>query len=146
VPEWSGVGEVAASIASYGSLSLMQGQALWGQTLGALMAHAVTPTADAPTLDDQPQQPPAQPSTPPAVNLAASDANLTPASMAALIQAQANLSQAAPAMIRQHTAEKLGEMIWRLDAALALGPAPFAVRQLEAARRALSESLVDLRA
>jgi hypothetical protein len=37
-------------------------------------------------------------------------------------------------------------MIWRLDAAPALGPAPFAVRQLEAARRALSESLVDLRA
>ena len=83
---------------------------------------------------------------PSAVSLAASDVNLTPASMSALIQAQASLSQNAPAMIRQHTAQKLGEMIWKLDAAPALSPAPFAVRQLQAARAALSQSLVDLRA
>jgi hypothetical protein len=136
---------VVASIASYGSLSLIQPAQLAG-----MMARAVTPTADAPTLDDQPQQAAAEAdtasATPSAVNLAASDANLTPASMAALIQAQANISQGAPAMIRQHTAERIGAMIWRLDAAPALSPAPFAVRQLQAARKALSESLVDLRA
>jgi hypothetical protein len=145
VPEWSGVSEVAAAIASYGSLNLIQGRALWG-----MMTHAVTPAAEAPDLQDQPQPAPqASPEAsgaPSATNLAASDANLTPASMSALIQAQANLNQNAPAMIRQHTAEKIGEMIWRLDAAPALSPAPFAVRQLQAARAALSQSLVDLRA
>jgi hypothetical protein len=137
--------QVVAAIASYGSLNLIQGQALSG-----LMTHAVTPAADAPDLQDQ-EQPASersaeQPAPPPAVNLAASNANLTPASMSALIQAQASLSQNAPAMIRQHTAQKLGEMIWKLDAAPALSPAPFAARQLQAARAALSQSLVDLRA
>ena len=135
---------MVAAIASYGSLSLTQG----------MMAHAVTPASEAPSLDDQPQQ--AAPAAaaeseacseaPPAINLAATDVNLTPASMAALIQAQASLTQNAPAMIRQHTAEKIGEMIWRLDDAPALSPAPFAVRKLQAARKALSDSLVDLRA
>ena len=134
---------MAAGIASYGSLNLAQGQALAG-----MMARAVTPAADAPDLQDQPQPAPASDvsSVPAAVNLAASDANLTPASMSALIQAQASLSQDAPAMIREHTAQKIGAMIWRLDAAPALSPAPFAVRQLQAARAALSQSLVDLRA
>jgi len=135
---------VVAAIASYGSLTLTQG----------MMARAVSPAGAAPTLDDQPQQS-ASPVTaasetasdaPPPVNLAATDANLTPASMAALIQAQASITQGAPAMIRQHTAERIGEMIWRLDDAPALSPAPFAVRQLQAAKKALSESLVDLRA
>jgi hypothetical protein len=136
---------VVASIASYGSVSLIQGQSLQG-----MMARAVTPATDAPTLDDQPEQAAAQAdaaaTTQSAVNLANSNANLTPASMAALIQAQASITQGAPAMIRQHTAEKIDEMIWQLDAAPALGPAPFAVRQLQAARKALSQSLVDLRA
>jgi hypothetical protein len=137
--------QVVAAIASYGSLNLIQG----------MMTHAVTPAADAPDLQDQDDSADAQPQARPqpqaaaapfAVNLAASNANLTPASMSALIQAQANLSQSAPAMIRQHTAQKIGAMIWRLDAAPALSPAPFAVRQLQAARAALSQSLVDLRA
>ncbi|MGZ6037156.1 MAG: hypothetical protein ACXWKR_00705 [Phenylobacterium sp.] len=133
-----------ASVASYGGLSLIQGQ------LAAVAARAVTPAADAASVDDQPQPAAAQTdaatATQSAVNLAASDANLTPASMAALIQAQASITQGAPAMIRQHTAERIGEMIWRLDDSPALSPAPFAVRQLQAARKALSESLVDLRA
>jgi hypothetical protein len=136
---------VVASIASYGSLSLVQ-----GQTLEGMMARAVTPATDAPTLDDQPQQAAADAdaasTTQSAVSLPATDVNLTPASMAALIQAQASITQGAPAMIRQHTAERIGAMIWRLDAAPALSPAPYAVRQLRAARKALSESLIDLRA
>lgn len=136
---------MVASIASYGSLSLVQ-----GQTLEGMMARAVTPATETPTADDQPQQTTvdtaAAATTQSAVNLADTNANLTPASMAALIQAQANITQAAPAMIRQHTSERIGEMIWRLSDAPALGPAPFAVRQLQAARRALSDSLIDLRA
>jgi hypothetical protein len=140
---------VVASVASYGNLSLIQPAQLAG-----MMARAVTPATDAPSLDGQSQQAAPQSdvqadtasATQSAVNLAASDANLTPASMAALIQAQANITQGAPAMIRQHTAERIGAMIWRLDAAPALSPAPFAVRQLQAAHKALSESLVDLRA
>jgi hypothetical protein len=118
------------------------------------MTHAVSPTAGAPVLQDQPQAAPAREAPPPVVpsvaqaaaQLAASAVNMTPASMAALIQAQANLSQSAPAMIREHTAENIGQMIWRLDDAPALSPAPLAVRQLEVARAALSQSLVDLRA
>lgn len=133
---------MVASVASFGSLSLTQG----------MMTHAVSPTADAPTAEDQPQ-PPTSPSiaalsataSQAAAQLAASDVNLTPASMSALIQAQASLSQDGPAMIRQHTAEKIGEMIWELDDAPALSSAPFAVRQLQVAREALSQSLVDLR-
>ena len=133
--------QVVAAVASYGSLNLIQG----------MMTHAVTLAADAPGLQDQDDSADAQPqaqsaAVKSAVNLAASDVNLTPASMSALIQAQANLSQSAPAMIRQHTAQKIGAMIWQLDAAPALSPAPFAVRQLQAARAALSQSLVDLRA
>lgn len=132
--------QVVAAIASYGSLSLTQ----------AMMARAVMPAADAPDLQDQPQPsaPKAETASeaPPPIDLAATNANLTPASMAALIQAQASITQGAPAMIRQHTAERIGEMIWRLDDAPALSPAPFAVRQLQAAKKALSESLIDLRA
>jgi hypothetical protein len=136
--------QVVTSIASYGSLSLTQG----------MMSHAVTPAADAPDLQDQPQAQaePAQAASTAsttvqaAAQLAASDVNLTPASMSALIQAQASITEAAPQMIRQHMAEKIGQMIWRLDDAPALSPAPFAVRQLQAARQSLSQSLVDLRA
>jgi hypothetical protein len=78
--------------------------------------------------------------------LAAANVNLTPASMSALIQAQAALSNAAPAMIRRHTEDALGQMIWNLDSAPPLSPAPMAVRRLEAARSALAQSLVDVRA
>jgi len=66
--------------------------------------------------------------------------------MSALIQAQAALSNAAPAMIRRHTEDALGQMIWNLDCAPPLSPAPMAVRRLEAARSALAQSLVDVRA
>lgn len=136
---------MVASIASYGSLSLVR-----GQTLEGMMARAVTPATETPTLDDQSQRATvdagAASTTASAINLADTNANLTPASMAALIQAQASITQDAPAMIRQHTEERIGAMIWRLSDAPALGPAPFAVRQLQAARKALCESLIDLRA
>ena len=138
-----------AAVASYGSVKVTQAN----PSAGA-MAYAVSPAAAAPMTQDQPPSTPAAVTTADvpsaavqaATQLAASDANLTPASMSALIQAQASLSQDAPAMIRQHTAADIGEMIWRLDDAPALSPAPFAVRQLQAARQALSQSLVDLRA
>ncbi|HLZ77566.1 hypothetical protein [Phenylobacterium sp.] len=127
---------MVAAVASYGSLSLTQ----------AAMTYAVTPSAETPSADDQPEASQTASDASEAQQLAASNINLTPASMAALIQAQASITQGAPAMIRQHTAERIGEMIWRLDDAPALSPAPFAVRQLQAARKALSDSLIDLRA
>ncbi|THD66254.1 hypothetical protein [Phenylobacterium sp.] len=130
------------SVTTYGGLSLTQGA----------MTYAVTPGASAGASGDQPQ-PDSQGQAQSAASaqqaaseLAATNANLTPATMSALIQAQASLVQDAPAMIRQHTAETIGQMIWRLDQAPPLSPAPMAVRQLQAARMALTQSLVDLRA
>jgi hypothetical protein len=135
---------VISSVTTYGGLSLTQGA----------MTYAVSPTASAGASGDQPQPDPqtqAQSAAPgaqqaAAVGLAAANVNLTPASMSALIQAQASLNQDAPAMIRQHTAENIGQMIWKLDQAPPLSPAPMAVRQLRAAQNALTQSLVDLQA
>ena len=123
---------MVASIASFSSLNRIQG----------MMARAVSPAADAPTLRDQPQQPGAQHS--------ASNAALAPVAMTALIEAQERLAQNAPALVRQHTAQKIDQLILQL----ADGTAPvasgysvsFAVSQLHTAGNALSQSLVDLQA
>lgn len=127
---------MVASGVTYGSLSLTQ----------AAMTYAVSPSAGAPLADDPSQEAQAQADAQAAQQLAAANVNLTPASMSALIQAQAALSSTAPALIRRHTAEALGQMIWNLDCAPPLSPAPMAVRRLEAARSALAQSLVDVRA
>ena len=127
---------VNASGVTYGSLSLTQ----------ASMTYAVSPSAQAPSADDQSQTSHEQADAQVAQQLAAANVSLTPASMSALIEAQAALSRTAPAIIRRHTAEALGQMIWNLDSAPPLSPAPMAVRQLEAARSALAQSLVDIRA
>ena len=115
------------SVTSYGSFSLTQGA----------MTYAVSPSADAPAANDEAQVAHAQSQAELASQLAASNVSLSTASMSALIQAQANLSKGAPAMIRQHTAETLGAMIWNLEQAPPLSPAPMAVRQLQAVRSAL---------
>jgi hypothetical protein len=123
---------MVASVASFGSLNLIQG----------LTARAVSPTPVAPVLRDQPRAP-ATPSS-------ASTVAFAPAAMTALIEAQERMAQDAPLVVRQDTAQKIDQLIARLNDDS--GPVathadiPFAVRQLIVARQALSESLIDLQA
>ena len=123
---------MVASIGSFGGLALAQG----------LATHAVASVAVAPALSDPPR-PSGAPSS-------ASLVALAPAAMTALIEAQERLSHDAPWVVRQDTAQKIDQLIGRLG-----DPPPpaethadlsFAMRRLIAARQALSESLVDLRA
>ncbi|WP_331585406.1 hypothetical protein [Phenylobacterium sp.] len=128
-----------APVTTYGGVSLTQ-----ATQIGAAMTYAVSPSADAPSAEDQAQTGGDSGAEDKAAQLVASNVSLSPASMSALIAAQANLTQNAPAIIRRHTAETLGRMIWSLDQAPPLSPAPLAVRRLQAAQAALSNSLVDL--
>jgi hypothetical protein len=135
---------VIGSITTYGGLSLTQGAMTYAVSPGASPGASGDQLARNPQSEAQSAAASAQQEA--AAQLAATNVNLTPASMSALIQAQASLSQNAPAMIREHTAESIGQMIWQLDQAPPLSPAPMAVRQLQAAKMALTQSLVDLRA
>jgi hypothetical protein len=126
-------GDVISPITIYGRPSLV----------AAMKARAVNPAAVAPALRDRPQPAPGQhlPST----------VALAPAAMSALVEAQARLAQDAPVLLRQDTAEKLDQLIARLEAAsgspaVAELAAPFTVRRLQAARDALSPSVIDLQA
>jgi hypothetical protein len=123
---------VVASVASFGSLNLAQG----------LTARAVSPVAIAPVLRDQPR-PPAGPNS-------ASTVAFAPAAMTALIEAQERLAQDASMVVRQDTAQKIDQLIVRLNdkstPAATHADVPFALRQLIVARQALSESLIDLQA
>ncbi len=66
--------------------------------------------------------------------------------MSALIEAQEHLSHGAAQLVRARTVAKIDHLISILaDGADALG-APFAVRELQTARQALSLSPVDLQA
>ena len=106
------------------------------------MARAVSPASVAPTLRDRPPQA--------APQHAVSPVALGPAAMTALIEAQERLAQNAPAPIRELSAQEIDRLIYRLDdasgAAGAPAAAPLAVRELESAREALSQSLIDLQA
>ena len=123
---------MVASVASYGSLSLMQG----------MTARAVSLTPDASSLQDRPRPPPAQ--------HAYADVAFAPAAMSALIEAQERLSHGAPQLDRARTVAKIDHLISVLadapaDEVGALA-APFAVRQLQTARQVLALSPVDLQA
>jgi hypothetical protein len=128
---------MVASVASFGSLNLAQG----------LTARAVSPAPVAPVLRDQARRPAALGSASPA---SASTVAFAPAAMTALIEAQERLAQDASTVVRQDTAQKIDQLIARLNDGS--GPVathadvPFAVRQLIVARQALSESLIDLQA
>jgi hypothetical protein len=128
---------VVASIASYGSLSLISGA----------MARAVSPTTDAPTLQDHPRPPAAQHK---AVQHTASNVAFAPAAMSALIEAQETLSHGAPQLVRTRTVAKIDRLISILADVPAdetgAPEAPFAVRELQTAREALALSPVDLQA
>ncbi len=117
-----------AQVASYGRSSPVKG----------MMARAVMPAAAAPNLQDQPQQPNPQHNV--ATLALASDA------MTALIEAQEHLAQDAQPLVRQYTAQKIGQLIWRLDDAPVLSDAPLDVRQLKVAEVALAQNSIDVRA
>ena len=120
-------------IASYGRPNLDPG----------MMTRAVAPAPATPSPWDRPQPAPTQhlPST----------VALAPAAMSALVEAQARLAQHAPVLLRQDTAQKLDQLIARLEAASGSAAnaelaTPFTVRRLQAARDALSPSRIDLQA
>jgi hypothetical protein len=108
--------------------------------MSGMMARAVSPAAQAPSLRDRPQ--------PPSTLRAVSAVALAPAAMSALIEAQERLADDAPASVRQDTVQKIDQLIYRLvggaGPAVVSGDAPAAVRRLQAAREALSRSLIDL--
>jgi hypothetical protein len=78
--------------------------------------------------------------------MAASTVALAPVAMTALLEAQERLSQDAPPLVRQHTAQKIDDLIWRLNGAGPTAGAPFPVRQLQTARDALLSGPFDLQA
>ncbi|THD63525.1 hypothetical protein [Phenylobacterium sp.] len=110
-----------------------------------MTARAVTPTAQAPSLQDQP--PPA-----PVPHIATAVA-LGPAAMTALMQAQEQLSATSPATVRTETAQTLGRLLYDFDGDADDAPpppagtaAPLPVLQLKTTQQALYRSLIDLRA
>ena len=123
---------MVASVASYGNLSPMSGMG----------ARAVSPTPDAPNLQDRPR--------PSAAQHTVSNVAFAPAAMSALIEAQERLSDGAPQLDRARTVAKIDHLITVLADAPAdeVGAfaAPFAVRQLQTARQVLALSPVDLQA
>jgi hypothetical protein len=123
---------LVASVASYGNLS----------PTSVMTARAVSPTPDAPNLRDRPR--------PPAAVHTTSNVAFAPAAMSALIEAQEHLSDGAPHLVRVRTVAKIDHLITILADAPAAEvgalAAPFAVRQLQTVRDALSLSPVDLQA
>lgn len=116
---------MVASVASFGSLNLIQG----------VMARAVAPAAAAPTSEDNARQPAAQLSIP----LVA----FAPAAMSALLEAQEHMTPGTPVLVRQNTAAEIGQLITELvDAPPPAGPSndtPFTVRRLETVRVLLAQ-------
>jgi hypothetical protein len=108
-----------------------------------MTARAVSPTPDASNLQDHRSRPPVARHT-------TSNVAFAPAAMSALIEAQERLSQGAPPLVRVCTVAKIDHLITILADAPAAEvgtlAAPFAVRQLQTAREALSQSPVDLQA
>jgi hypothetical protein len=117
---------VVASVASFGSLSLTQAQ----------MARAVCPAPAAPDTCDRPPSENAQ--------HVVSAVAFAPATMSALIEAQASLSQPPPVLARDDTVHTLDQLIYRLDAGATSEDMPFEVRRLHVARAALTHSPVDI--
>lgn len=123
---------MVGQIGSFGSLNLVQG----------IAARPAPPVADAPTLTAH--SPPR--AAPISASISASTVALAPAAMSVLFEAQERLSQKAPAFVRQHTVDKIDELIHRLNGPESAAGASFAIRQLQTARHALSLGLVDLQA
>jgi hypothetical protein len=120
---------VVASVASFDSLNLVQAR--------PASAGAVMPVPAAPISHDRPQ---------PAPQHIVSAVALAPAAMSALIEAQATLSRPAPLLARDDTVHTIDQLIYRLDAGATSEDMPFEVRRLHAARMALAQSPVDIKA
>ncbi|WP_372785636.1 hypothetical protein [Phenylobacterium sp.] len=107
-----------------------------------MTVRAVTPIAEAPTAEDRPR--------PPASQHLAANVAFAPAAMSALIEAQEHLSRGVSQPARTLAVAKIDRLISILADAPANdveGPqTPFAVRELQTAREALSLSPVDLQA
>jgi hypothetical protein len=123
VPEWSGAKPVVASVASFGSLNLIQGR----------MARAVSPVAATPVSGDRPQS---------SSQHTASAVALAPAAMAALIEAQENETQDAAPLARLRTVHVLDQLLGTLDGAQTTLGAPASPARLETARAQLLETAI----
>jgi hypothetical protein len=126
---------VIASVAPFARPTLIQG----------MMARAVTPVAQAPSLQDQPPPAPIQHVVTPVA--------LGPAAMTALMQAQEQLNASSPATVRTETAQTIGRLLYDFDDDEDDAPPPPAgnaaalpVLQLKTTQQALYRSLIDLQA
>jgi len=106
-----------------------------GLVQGAI-ARVVTPITSGPTLEDQPHAQNARHSL--------LTCGLFSDAMTTLIEVQERLERAAPSLVRHYTAQKIGQLIWRLDEAPALSDAPFEAQQLKAAEDALAQNAIDV--
>jgi hypothetical protein len=133
VPEWSGASQVVASVGSFGSFNLGQGA----------MARAVrpAPVLAAPAAPASGDRPPSE-----GAQHVVSAVAFAPATMSALIEAQASLTQPAPLLARDATVQVIDELIYRLDAGATSEDMPFEVRRLHAARMALAQSPMGAKA
>lgn len=117
---------MVASVASFGSLSLMQG----------MMARAVSPAAVAPTLQDRPK--------PSSAAHASTTVAFAPAAMHALLQAQEQMDKDAPVTARMPTVIAIDQLISQMtDApppAQPVADAPMTLRRLETVRQQLAQA------
>jgi len=121
---------VVASVGSFGNFSLGQ-----GAMSRAVRPAPVSPAPAAPASGDRPPSDGAQ--------HVVSAIAFAPATMSALIEAQANLTQPAPLLVRDAAVQAIDQLIYRLDAGATSEDMPFEVRRLHAARMALAQSPVD---
>jgi hypothetical protein len=117
---------VVASVASFGSLNLMQG----------MMARAISPAAVAPTLKDRPQ--------PSSAQHTSATVAFAPAAMTALLQAQEQMDRHAPVTARMPTVIAINQLISQMvdepPSAQPVPDAPMTLRRLETARQQLAQA------
>ncbi len=113
---------MVASVASYGSLNLIQAR--------AVSPGQIAPVPAAPISRDRPR---------PNAQHAASAVAFAPAAMAALITAQEHETAGAAPLARLRTVHVLDQLIATLDDAETAMGSPVSMQRLETARQRLSE-------
>jgi hypothetical protein len=119
---------VVASVASFGSLNLIQ-----GLTARAVSPAAIAPVPDTPVSRDRPQ---------PQAQHIVSAVAFAPAAMAALIEAQEHESKDAAPLERLRTVHVLDQLIASLDGAPTTPGSPAWTQRLQTARQRLVEMTV----
>ena len=114
---------MVASVASFGSLNLMQAR--------AVSPRAIMPVPAAPVSGDPPKPTPQH---------AVSAVALAPAAMAALIEAQEHEAQGAAPLARLRTVHVLDQLIATLEGAQTTLGSPASIQRLWAARERLLET------